>query len=65
MNIKDLGLQKVLDTLPKENRRLLELSYFMGFTQDEISKMLQIPIGTVKTRIRTTLITLRKILGER
>ncbi|MDB5192382.1 MAG: polymerase sigma-70 factor [Segetibacter sp.] len=65
INIKDLGLQKVLNGLPKESRKLLELSYFMGYTQDEISKMLQIPIGTVKTRIRTTLISLRKILGER
>ncbi len=61
--IEDIGLKRVLNELPKETRRLMELAYFQGYTQDEISKILSIPIGTVKTRIRTTLIQLRKILG--
>jgi RNA polymerase sigma-70 factor (ECF subfamily) len=61
--IEDIGLKRVLNELPKETRKLMELAYFQGYTQDEISKILSIPIGTVKTRIRTTLIQLRKILG--
>lgn len=61
--INDIGLKKTLERLPEEGRRLLELSYFQGYTQDEISKMLGIPLGTIKTRIRSTLLQLRKLVG--
>ena len=60
--IRDSGLNKVLEQLPEENRKLLEFSYFQGYTQAEISEMMNIPLGTVKTRLRTTIIQLRKIL---
>lgn len=59
----DVGLKRVLGSLPEEQRKLLELSYFQGYTQEEIAKMLSIPLGTVKTRIRTTIIQLRKLIG--
>ncbi len=61
--VNDIGLRKTLEKLPEDNRRLLELSYYQGYTQEEISKMLGIPLGTVKTRIRTTLLQLRKLVG--
>jgi RNA polymerase sigma-70 factor (ECF subfamily) len=61
--IDDVGLKKTLSNLPEENRKLLELAYFQGYTQEEIAKILNIPLGTVKTRIRTTIIQLRKILS--
>lgn len=61
--INDIGLKKTMERLPEDGRRLLELSYFQGYTQDEISKMLGIPLGTVKTRIRSTLLQLRKLVG--
>ena len=60
--IDDVGLKKTIGNLPDENRKLLELAYFQGYTQEEISKILNIPLGTVKTRIRATIIQLRKIL---
>lgn len=61
--LDDTGLRKTLSQLPEDNRKLLELAYFQGYTQEEIAKMLQMPLGTVKTRIRNTLFQLRKILG--
>lgn len=61
--IDDVGLRKTLSNLPEESRKLLELAYFQGYTQDEIAKILGIPLGTVKTRIRATIIQLRKILS--
>lgn len=61
--IDDVGLKKTLSNLPEESRKLLELAYFQGYTQEEISKLLNIPLGTVKTRIRATIIQLRKILS--
>jgi RNA polymerase sigma factor (sigma-70 family) len=63
MKMDDVGLQKTLSNLPEENRKLLELAYYQGYTQDEISKMLNIPLGTIKTRLRATIIQLRKILS--
>lgn len=64
-SINDIGLKKTLERLPEESRRLLELSYFQGYTQEEISKMLGIPLGTIKTRIRSTLLQLRKLVGTK
>ncbi|WP_223277566.1 RNA polymerase sigma factor [Phaeocystidibacter luteus] len=58
-----IGLRKHMKQLRKEEREILELAYFGGYTQDEISKELEIPLGTVKTRARRALNDLRKILG--
>ena len=58
----DVGLKKVLSKLKSEWRVLIDLSYFQGFTHEEISKALNIPLGTVKTRIRSALIQLRTMI---
>lgn len=60
--IADVGLKKVLTTLNEESRKLIDLSYFQGFTHEEIAKLLGIPLGTVKTRIRTAIIQLRTMI---
>ena len=61
-NTDKIGLRKIVHKLKEEYRVLVELSYFEGFTQDEISKMLEIPLGTVKTRLRTALIQLKQVI---
>jgi RNA polymerase sigma-70 factor (ECF subfamily) len=58
----DVGLKRVLTKLKKEHRVLIDLSYFQGYTHEEIAKALDIPLGTVKTRIRTALIQLRTMI---
>jgi RNA polymerase sigma-70 factor (ECF subfamily) len=63
-NTDAIGLRKIVYTLKEEHRTLIELSYFQGYTQDEISKMLQIPLGTVKTRMRTALTQLRQQIKQ-
>ena len=60
--VNDVGLKKVLTTLNEEYRKLIDLSYFQGFTHEEIAKMLGIPLGTVKTRIRTAISQLRTLI---
>lgn len=57
-----MGLRKQLANLKPEQRSIIDLAYFNGYTQDEISKELDIPLGTVKTRMRTAIIELRKML---
>ena len=61
-NVDHIGLKKLLSKLKDEYRILIDLSYFQGFTHDEIAKTLNIPLGTVKTRIRTALIQLKTML---
>jgi RNA polymerase sigma factor (sigma-70 family) len=61
--IADVGLKKVLTRLKTEQRVLIDLSYFQGFTHEEIAKALNIPLGTVKTRIRNALMLLRTMIS--
>jgi RNA polymerase sigma factor (sigma-70 family) len=59
-NINLIGLRKQVHLLREDYKNVLELSYYNGFTQEEIAQTLEIPIGTVKTRLRNALIELRK-----
>ncbi len=54
-----------LAQLSDEQRTILELSYYEGYTQEQISKKLNVPLGTVKTRMRNGLIKLRDNLQGR
>jgi RNA polymerase sigma factor (sigma-70 family) len=57
------SVRRVLADLGPSERRLLFLSYFRGWTAREIAEADGIPLGTVKTRLRTTLIKLRRAHG--
>ena len=48
--------------LPEEHRQLLDLAYWEGLSQSEIATRLGLPLGTVKTRMRIGLKTLREKL---
>jgi RNA polymerase sigma-70 factor (ECF subfamily) len=50
----------VIQLLPTEQRKTLEMAFFDGLTHSEIAEMTGDPLGTVKTRIRSALLTLRK-----
>ncbi|XZF13916.1 RNA polymerase sigma factor [Chitinophagaceae bacterium MMS25-I14] len=55
-----IGLRKIVAELKPEYLTIVELAYFKGFTLDEISKTLDIPLGTVKTRMRHAIQLLRE-----
>ncbi len=55
-------LRTALDTLPEAQRQILEMAYYEGLSQSEITERLAIPLGTVKTRSRQGLLKLRKLL---
>ena len=52
-------VQAAIGELSAERRQVIELAYFSGLTQDEISKKLKQPLGTIKARIRRGLLKLR------
>jgi RNA polymerase sigma-70 factor, ECF subfamily len=53
-----------LQDLPDDQRTVIELAYFGGFTHSEIAEQLQLPAGTVKGRMRLGLTKLRLSLGD-
>lgn len=57
-------VREVLRTMPEVQRQALELAFFDGKTHAEIAATTNEPLGTVKTRIRSALITIRKALGK-
>jgi RNA polymerase sigma-70 factor (ECF subfamily) len=57
-------IRSALGGLPSEQRRVIELAFFGGFTHTEIAEMLEIPIGTVKGRMRLGLTKMRLTLGD-
>jgi RNA polymerase sigma-70 factor (ECF subfamily) len=58
-------VKSALAELTEDQRSTLLLAYFEGLTQSEIAAKLGTPLGTVKTRMRSGMIKLREILGER
>ncbi|MGA3104951.1 MAG: sigma-70 family RNA polymerase sigma factor [Terriglobales bacterium] len=52
-----------LQTMPVPQRSALEMAYFEGLTHNEIAEKTGEPLGTIKTRIRTGLLSLRKVLA--
>jgi RNA polymerase sigma-70 factor (ECF subfamily) len=49
--------------LNREQRQVIEMSYFGGLTQLEISTRLNTPLGTIKARIRRGMLRLKKMVG--
>lgn len=57
-------VRRVLAGLPNEQQSALEMAFFQGLTHSEIAAKTGEPLGTIKTRIRTALIAIRKTLGR-
>ncbi|MFN8514968.1 MAG: sigma-70 family RNA polymerase sigma factor [Chloroflexia bacterium] len=57
------SLQKAIATLPDAQRQAVELAYFDGYTQQEIATRMEVPVGTVKGRLRLAMQRLRSLLA--
>jgi RNA polymerase sigma-70 factor (ECF subfamily) len=57
-------VRAALDTLPPDQRRVVELAYFSGYTHTEIADAIDAPLGTVKGRMRLGLLKLRHELAR-
>lgn len=62
-NVDFIGLQETISkTLEERDQKILDMLYFQGYTQREVAEKLDMPVGSVKTRIRMTVNLLRKHL---
>ena len=59
------SVRAALEQLPEEQRSLVDLAYYEGLTHSEIAARTGVPLGTIKTRLRTAMTTLRGALGTR
>ena len=59
-----LSVRQVLAELSDDQRRAVELAYFGGLTYEETAARLQLPLGTLKSRIRAGLMAMRARLAE-
>ncbi|HZT75732.1 MAG TPA: sigma-70 family RNA polymerase sigma factor [Vicinamibacterales bacterium] len=55
---------RALDALPSDQRVLIEQAYYLGLTQSELAEKFKLPLGTVKTRVRSGMQTLRQQLAQ-
>lgn len=58
-------LQKALSLLPSEQRQILMMNFFEGLSRAQIAEKLNLPVGTVKSRVRLAFVKLKKLLLEK
>ena len=63
-DVDAIGLKKVVENLRPEHRQMIDLLYFQGYTQAEVAKEFDIPLGTVKTRVKAAIVQLRQYFVE-
>ncbi len=60
IDVNYIGVAETVEKLEPKLKQIIDLIYFMGYTQQEVSEKLDMPLGTVKTRTRMALLQLRK-----
>jgi RNA polymerase sigma-70 factor (ECF subfamily) len=65
LSLERTAVREAIDSLPPEQRQVVELAYFGGYSQREIAEMTRVPIGTVKGRMRLALEKLSSYLRGR
>jgi len=63
-SVQNAQLRAALRNIPSEQRMVIELAYFQGWTHSEIAEGCEIPLGTVKARMRLGLSRLKRLLGQ-
>jgi RNA polymerase sigma factor (sigma-70 family) len=61
-NYDHIGLNTIVSKLKAEHQQIIKMAYFEGYTHEELSKELNMPLGTVKTKIRQAIISLRELI---
>lgn len=64
MSIDGIGVPELLTDLVEEQRFVIKMIYFEGYTHAEVADEFNIPLGTVKSRLRSALKHLKKKLTD-
>jgi RNA polymerase sigma-70 factor (ECF subfamily) len=64
LSLQNKTVRQAMNSLSPGEREALALAYFKGYSQSEIARYLGLPLGTVKTRIRTAMRKLRLVLSQ-
>ncbi|RZL46802.1 MAG: sigma-70 family RNA polymerase sigma factor [Pedobacter sp.] len=64
INQETIGIKQLLVHLNLDQQNIIELIYFKGFTHVQASEILNIPLGTVKTKLRLAILKLRRYFNE-
>ncbi len=62
--LNSLGIRELIQKLDKKLLVIIDLIYYLGYTQQEVAEKLKLPLGTVKTRTRTALQQIRGYIKE-
>lgn len=60
--VEDIGVKDIIRNLPDDQQFVVEYLYFKGYSQSELAEEFNIPLGTVKTRLRLAMQSLRATL---
>lgn len=63
LNPDVIGLKELTEKLIPDQKAIIDLIYFNGYTQSETAEALNIPVGTVKTRLRAAILKLREMFS--
>jgi len=63
-NYQNQGVRELLNRMEASCKKLIHLNFFMGYTHSDISDMEDMPLGTVKTRLRNCLKSFRKLVAK-
>ena len=61
--VEDIGVKDIIKSLPDEQQFVVDYLYFKGYSQSELADEFNIPLGTVKTRLRLAMQSLRETLN--
>jgi RNA polymerase sigma factor (sigma-70 family) len=64
VEMNHIGIRETVQQLDKKLKDVIDLIYYLGYTQQEVADRLGMPLGTVKTRTRTALLQMRELLKE-
>lgn len=64
ISLQQEAIREAVAQLPEEQRQVLILAYFKGYTHEQIAEIIKQPLGTIKTRIRLAMKKLRQMMLE-